>query len=74
MEQHDPTLASARVHVFDLCPRKALCLCSMFQLLCWLPSCGLGTSPSYTQVAPLLAFALSRWWPSRPPFHGSALP
>ncbi|RWW88018.1 hypothetical protein BHE74_00003126 [Ensete ventricosum] len=32
MERHDLALASARVHVFDLCLRKALCsaLCSIF--------------------------------------------
>ncbi|RRT49150.1 hypothetical protein B296_00020970 [Ensete ventricosum] len=50
----DPTLASTRVHVLDLCPRKALCLRFMFHLLRRLPSCGLDTSPSFTQVAPLL--------------------
>ncbi|RWW41673.1 hypothetical protein BHE74_00052833 [Ensete ventricosum] len=54
MEQHDPTLASTRVHVFDLCPRKAPCLRSMFYLLRQLPSCGLDTLPNFTQVAPLL--------------------
>ncbi|THU60279.1 hypothetical protein C4D60_Mb07t10950 [Musa balbisiana] len=59
MEQHDPALASARVHVLDLCPRKALRLRSMFHLLCRLTSYGLGTSPSYTQVASLLVSALS---------------
>ena len=58
MEQHDPTLAFARVHILDLCPRKALCLRSMFHLLCQLTSYGLGTSPSYTQVAPLLVFCI----------------
>ncbi|RWW16470.1 hypothetical protein BHE74_00004266 [Ensete ventricosum] len=30
MEQHDHTLASIRVHALDLCPRKALCSCSIF--------------------------------------------
>ncbi|RZS21322.1 hypothetical protein BHM03_00053949 [Ensete ventricosum] len=54
MERHDPTLTSTRVHALDLCPRKAPCLHSMFQLLCQLPSRGLNTSPSFTQVAPLL--------------------
>ncbi|RWW37191.1 hypothetical protein BHE74_00057726 [Ensete ventricosum] len=54
MEQHDLTLASTRVHVFDLCPRKAPCLRSMFYLLRQLPSCGLDTLPNFTQVAPLL--------------------
>ncbi|RRT63671.1 hypothetical protein B296_00004790 [Ensete ventricosum] len=52
MERQDFTLASTRVHVLDLCPRKALCLHSMFHLLCRLPSCGLDTSPSSTQVVP----------------------
>ncbi|RWW34998.1 hypothetical protein GW17_00000215 [Ensete ventricosum] len=33
MKRHDPTLASARVHVLDLCLRKAPCLRSMFHLL-----------------------------------------
>ncbi|RWW75058.1 hypothetical protein BHE74_00016938 [Ensete ventricosum] len=50
MERHDLTLASARVHVLDLCSRKASCLHSIFHLLCRLPSCSLDTSPSYTQV------------------------
>ncbi|RRT43205.1 hypothetical protein B296_00034436 [Ensete ventricosum] len=30
MEQHNHTLASTRVHVLDLCPRKAPYFCSMF--------------------------------------------
>ncbi|RWV93618.1 hypothetical protein GW17_00043917 [Ensete ventricosum] len=51
MEQHDPTLASIRVHALDLYPRKAPCLCSMFYLICQLPSCGMDTSPSSTHVA-----------------------
>ncbi|RRT58949.1 hypothetical protein B296_00044363 [Ensete ventricosum] len=46
MKRHDLALASARVHVLDLCPRNASCLCSIFYLLCRPPSCGLGTSPS----------------------------
>ncbi|RZS02244.1 hypothetical protein BHM03_00032249 [Ensete ventricosum] len=50
MERRDPALASTRVHVLDLCPRKVLCLCSMFSFLCRLPSCDLCTSPSFTQV------------------------
>ncbi|RWV87525.1 hypothetical protein GW17_00050467 [Ensete ventricosum] len=54
MERHDLTLASTRVHVLDLCPRKAPCLRSMFYLLRRLPSCGFDTSLSSTQVAPLL--------------------
>ncbi|RWV91825.1 hypothetical protein GW17_00045851 [Ensete ventricosum] len=54
MERYDLTLASTRVHALNLCPRKALCLRSMFHLLCRLPSCGLDTSSSSTQVAPLL--------------------
>ncbi|RRT68942.1 hypothetical protein B296_00026844 [Ensete ventricosum] len=51
MKRHDLTLASTRVHVLDLCPRKALCLRSMFYLLHRLILCGLDTSPSSTQVA-----------------------
>ncbi|RRT84159.1 hypothetical protein B296_00013621 [Ensete ventricosum] len=54
MERHDLTLASTRVHVLDLCPRKASCFRSMFHLIHRLPSCGLDTSPNSTQVAPLL--------------------
>ncbi|RRT83983.1 hypothetical protein B296_00006362 [Ensete ventricosum] len=54
MEQHNLTLAFVRVHVLDLCPRKVSYLCSMFYLLCRLPSCGLDTSPSSTHVAPPL--------------------
>ncbi|RWV96102.1 hypothetical protein BHE74_00031152 [Ensete ventricosum] len=46
MERHDPFLTSTRVHVLDLCPRKALCLCSIFHLLCRPPSCGFDTSPT----------------------------
>ncbi|RZS08038.1 hypothetical protein BHM03_00038964 [Ensete ventricosum] len=51
MEQHNPTLASTRVHILDLYLRKAPCLHSMFHLLRRLFSCGLNTSPSSTQVA-----------------------
>ncbi|RWW82935.1 hypothetical protein BHE74_00008578 [Ensete ventricosum] len=54
MKQHDLTLASTRVHVLDLCPRKALCLRFMFHFLRRLPLCDLDTSPSFTQVAPPL--------------------
>ncbi|RRT37922.1 hypothetical protein B296_00050731 [Ensete ventricosum] len=54
MKRHDPTLASTRVHALDFCPRKAPCLRFMFYLLYRLPSCGLDTSPSSSQVAPLL--------------------
>ncbi|RRT49985.1 hypothetical protein B296_00033549 [Ensete ventricosum] len=54
MERHDLTLASTRVHAFDLCPRKAPYLRFMFHLLCRLSLYGLNTSPSSTQVAPLL--------------------
>ncbi|RWV91773.1 hypothetical protein GW17_00045912 [Ensete ventricosum] len=54
MERHDPTLAYTRVHVLDLCLRKALCLRSMFHLLRRLPSYDLNTSPSSTQVVPPL--------------------
>ncbi|RWV91502.1 hypothetical protein BHE74_00028404 [Ensete ventricosum] len=54
MERHDHTLTSTRVHVLDLCPRKALCLRSMSYFICRLPSCGLDTSPSSTQVTLLL--------------------
>ncbi|RWV82371.1 hypothetical protein GW17_00056134 [Ensete ventricosum] len=43
-----PTLASVRVHVFNLYQRKAMCLRSMYHLLCRLPSCGLHTLPSFT--------------------------
>ncbi|RRT34269.1 hypothetical protein B296_00024877 [Ensete ventricosum] len=46
MERHDLTLASTRVHTLDLYLRKALCLRSMYYLLCRLPSYGLDTSPS----------------------------
>ncbi|RRT66245.1 hypothetical protein B296_00006577 [Ensete ventricosum] len=54
IERHDSSLISTRVHVLDLCPRKAPCLRSMFHLLRRLPSCGLDTSLSSTQVALLL--------------------
>ncbi|RZR92850.1 hypothetical protein BHM03_00021214 [Ensete ventricosum] len=51
MEQYDLGLASAIVHIIDLCLRKALYLHSMFHLLYRLSSCGLDTSPSSIQVA-----------------------
>ncbi|RWW73293.1 hypothetical protein BHE74_00018846 [Ensete ventricosum] len=54
MKRHNLTLASTRVHVLDLCPRKALCFRSMFQSSTSLLSCGLDTSPSSTQVTPPL--------------------
>ncbi|RWW76309.1 hypothetical protein BHE74_00015609 [Ensete ventricosum] len=54
IERHDSSLTSTRVHVLDLCQRKAPCLRSMFHLLRRLPSCGLDTSLSSTQVALLL--------------------
>ncbi|RWW76701.1 hypothetical protein BHE74_00015188 [Ensete ventricosum] len=34
MERHNLTLASTRVHVLDLCLRKALCFCFMFPIFC----------------------------------------
>ncbi|RWW27908.1 hypothetical protein GW17_00007635 [Ensete ventricosum] len=55
MEQHDSSLASARVHILDLYLRKTLCFHSMFRLLCRLPLCDLGTSSSSTQVALLFS-------------------
>ncbi|RWV87638.1 hypothetical protein GW17_00050347 [Ensete ventricosum] len=52
MERHDLTLASTRVHVLNLCLRKAPCLRSMFHLLRRLPSVWLGYftkfHPSYS--------------------------
>ncbi|RRT82430.1 hypothetical protein B296_00002174 [Ensete ventricosum] len=47
MKRHNLTLASTRVHILNLCLRKASC----FYLLRRLPSCGLDTSPSSTLVA-----------------------
>ncbi|RWW50025.1 hypothetical protein BHE74_00043746 [Ensete ventricosum] len=40
--------------VFDICPREVSYLHFMFYLLCCLPLYSLGTSPSFTQVTPLL--------------------
>ncbi|RZS17493.1 hypothetical protein BHM03_00049644 [Ensete ventricosum] len=54
MERHDLTLISTRVHIIDLYPRKVLCIRSMSYLLYRLPSYGLDTSLSSTQVAPPL--------------------
>ncbi|RRT64427.1 hypothetical protein B296_00030447 [Ensete ventricosum] len=54
MERHNLTLAYTRVYALNLCLRKAPCLHSMFHILCQLPSCGLDTSPSSSQVTPLL--------------------
>ncbi|RWW27167.1 hypothetical protein GW17_00008412 [Ensete ventricosum] len=53
MERHNLTLASTRVHALNLYLRKASCLHSVFHILCQLPSCGLDTSPSSSQVTPL---------------------
>ena len=72
IEWHDLALASIRVHILDLCLRTTLCLCSMFYLLCQLPSCSLGASPSYTQVALLLVLY---WVDSGPyPHHSTSQP
>ncbi|RWW34465.1 hypothetical protein GW17_00000782 [Ensete ventricosum] len=50
-----PLLPRKELQVIDLYPRKVLYLRSMFlHLLCQLPSCGLDTSPSSTQVTPPL--------------------
>ncbi|RWV81038.1 hypothetical protein GW17_00057581 [Ensete ventricosum] len=54
MERYDPTLAFIRIRTLDLCLRKASCFRSMFHLLRRLPSYSLGTSLSFTQVAPPL--------------------
>ncbi|RZS27651.1 hypothetical protein BHM03_00061159 [Ensete ventricosum] len=54
MDRYDPTLAFIRIHTLDLCLRKASCLRSMFHFLRRLPLYGLGTSLSFTQVAPPL--------------------
>ncbi|RWW61381.1 hypothetical protein BHE74_00031563 [Ensete ventricosum] len=51
MKRHDPTLVSTRVYVIGLYPRKVSCLYSMFYLLRQLPSYGLYTLLSSTQVA-----------------------
>ncbi|RRT72314.1 hypothetical protein B296_00006514 [Ensete ventricosum] len=59
MERHVLILTFVRVRVFDLCQRKVLCLHSMFNFLCRLPPCNLGTSPSFTYVILTLRFALS---------------
>ncbi|RRT57028.1 hypothetical protein B296_00024967 [Ensete ventricosum] len=60
MEQYDPTLSSTRVHVLDLCPRKAPCLCFIFHLLCRLPLCDLDTSLSSFHLSCFVPqFALS---------------
>ncbi|RRT63921.1 hypothetical protein B296_00042295 [Ensete ventricosum] len=59
MERHDLTLTFTRVHVIDLCPRKASYLRSMFLLLRLLSSCSLDTSLSSTQVVSLLNLPLS---------------
>ncbi|RWW14689.1 hypothetical protein BHE74_00024228 [Ensete ventricosum] len=50
MERHNPTLAFTRVHVLDLCPRKAPCFRSMF------PS---STSTSFMRFGYFTKFHLS---------------
>ncbi|RZS29382.1 hypothetical protein BHM03_00063106 [Ensete ventricosum] len=59
MERHDLTLAFTKVHVFDLYPRKAPCLRSMFRLLRRLPSCDLELMVALTPTIPRASPSLS---------------
>ncbi|RRT43116.1 hypothetical protein B296_00006405 [Ensete ventricosum] len=70
MKRHNLTLASTRVNIFDLYPRKALCFRSMFLSSTLTPFMWLGYFTKFHPSCSDSRFALSWWWPSRPPFHG----
>ncbi|RWW50905.1 hypothetical protein BHE74_00042800 [Ensete ventricosum] len=59
MERHNLTLASTRVHVLDLCPRKALCFCSTFPSSMLTPSTWLGYFTKFHPSCSASRFALS---------------
>ncbi|RWV82193.1 hypothetical protein BHE74_00017673 [Ensete ventricosum] len=59
MERHNPTLISIRVHVLDLCPREALCFCSMFSSSTSTPFMWLGYFTKFHPSCFASRFALS---------------
>ncbi|RWV95314.1 hypothetical protein GW17_00042067 [Ensete ventricosum] len=59
MERHNLTLASTRVHVLDLCLRKALCFRSMFSSSTSTPLMRLGYFTKFHPSCSTSRFALS---------------
>ncbi|RZR81828.1 hypothetical protein BHM03_00008130 [Ensete ventricosum] len=59
MERHNPTLASTRVHVLDLCPRKASCFRSMFSSSTSTPFMRLGYFTKFHPSCSVSRFVLS---------------
>ncbi|RWW27697.1 hypothetical protein GW17_00007864 [Ensete ventricosum] len=52
MKRHNPTLVSTRVHVLDLCPRKAPCFRSIFSSSTSTPFMRLGYFTNATSCGP----------------------
>ncbi|RRT40030.1 hypothetical protein B296_00029574 [Ensete ventricosum] len=63
MERHNPTLASTRVYVLDLCPKKASCFRSMFSSSMSTPFMRLGYFTKLYPSCSASRFALNGWWP-----------
>ncbi|RZR97292.1 hypothetical protein BHM03_00026447 [Ensete ventricosum] len=59
MKRHNLTLASTRVHVLDLCPRKALCFHFMFPSSTSNPFMRLGYFTKFHSSCSASQFALS---------------
>ncbi|RWW76153.1 hypothetical protein BHE74_00015781 [Ensete ventricosum] len=59
MEQHNLTLASTRIHVLNLCPRKAPCFRSMFQSSTLTPFMWLGYLTKFHPSCSASRFTLS---------------
>ncbi|RWW84066.1 hypothetical protein BHE74_00007343 [Ensete ventricosum] len=61
MERHNPTLASTRVHVLDLCPKKASCFRFMFSSSIATPFMRLGYFTKFYPSCSTSRFALNGW-------------
>ncbi|RWW13871.1 hypothetical protein BHE74_00008653 [Ensete ventricosum] len=59
MKRHNPTLASTRVHVLDLCSRKASCFRFMFPSSTSTPLMRLGYFTKFHPSCSASRFALS---------------
>ncbi|RZR87486.1 hypothetical protein BHM03_00014898 [Ensete ventricosum] len=59
IERHNLTLAYTRVHVFDLCPRKALCFRSIFPSSTLIPLMRLGHFTKFHPSCSTSRFALN---------------
>ncbi|RRT54651.1 hypothetical protein B296_00017551 [Ensete ventricosum] len=59
MKRHNPTLVSTRVHVLDLCPRKASCFRSIFSSSTSTPFMQLGYFTKFHPSCSASRFALS---------------